>query len=307
MANNNPHPAIAHLSARKGVQGTGGIGGSPVVIGPGFTTNDIIEGLRVYLPPASWLVDTFFPVERLSDSNLVTLEYYKSGKTMAGFIHPQKRAINRPRKPYYSKTYEPPTVKLSRDLDAYTLAIRRIGRSSDMGTSMADAEILQEDTEELISEIRNLHEKMAADVLLRGELIIEDFDDQVELDRILFPGAPQTIQVPPEFHWTQDNVNPFDLIKSMQRLVTSKMGTSANLIIVGKDVADSLENNPIAQERYNRLWWRQGRIDPKAMESDPAVYEIGDYRGVPLYCYEMSYLDRNEAEQFYFDPDVLLV
>jgi hypothetical protein len=132
-----------------------------IPLGSNFDTNSIIDAIQRWIPPAHWLMDTFFPYDRISDSDNVQLEYYKHGRMIGGFVKPEKRGIARPRKPYISTVYSPPTVKLIRDLDAMALAKRRIGRSQYDGGS-TDGEILSEDTMELINEIINLHEWMCS-------------------------------------------------------------------------------------------------------------------------------------------------
>jgi hypothetical protein len=227
---------------------------------------------------------------------------------MPGHIHPLKRGLARPRTPYHSSVYSPPVVKLTRDLPASDLAKRRIGRSPYQDNAGADTQIHIQDTEELTGEIRNLHELLAAQVLFTGEIIVTDYDDLVELDRIIFPGAFQEVVVAAADQWDQPNVNPFLLIKSLQRMVISKMGAQANLICCGRDAADALEANEyVRQQGLNRLWVRDARIEPFLAEIESSIYTIGHYREVPILCNESTYLDRNGVEQLFFPADTLLV
>jgi len=277
-----------------------------IMLGSNFDTNSIIDAIQLWVPPAHWLMDTFFPYDRVSDSDLVQLEYYRLGRMIGGFVKPEKRGIARPRKPFQSTVYSPPTVKLTRDLDAASLAKRRIGRTQYEGNN-SDGEILAEDTMELINEIINLHEWMCSSLLFTGQLLIEDYDDRVLIDTITFPGVPQRINVLPADYWDQPNVNPFRLVKAMQRLVTAAMGDAANIICMGSDLADAFEENPEVKDQFNKLWIRQGILNPHALEDEPAVYLLGDYRGVPVYVNETSYTDRDGVTQPYFPPDTLLV
>src|SRR5271165_6873845 len=112
-----------------------------IMLGSNFDTNSIIEAIQRWIPPSHWLLDTFFPYDRISDSDLVQLEYYKQGRMIGGFVKPEKRGIARPRKPFQATVYSPPTVKLTRDLNASALAKRRIGRNQYQGSDI-DGEIL---------------------------------------------------------------------------------------------------------------------------------------------------------------------
>jgi hypothetical protein len=152
--------------------------------GDAFTTIDLIDAMARYIPPPRWLGDTVFPVDNISGKDLTQLDYYNSDESMPGHIHPLKRGIGRPRRPYFSSAYSPPVAKLTRDLPASDLAKRRIGRTPYENNVGADPLIMVEDIEELTGELRNLDELLASQVLLSGEIIVTDFDDGVELDRI---------------------------------------------------------------------------------------------------------------------------
>jgi Phage major capsid protein E len=277
------------------------------MLGSAYDTNTIIEAIQRWVPPAHWLMDNLFPFDRVSDSDLVTLEYYKQGRLLSGFVKPEKRGIARPRKPYQSNTYSPPTVRLTRDLDSAHLAKKRIGRSAFEGGN-TDGDILAEDTMELINEIINLHEWLCSQLLFTGSMVIEDYDDRVVLDTITLPGVPQRVTVPPADFWSAaGSASPFRLIKSIQRMITGSMGTSANIICMGSAAADAFEEHPDVKSAYNLLWFRQGMLQPTAQGQEPAVYSLGDFRGIPIYVNEQTYIDRDGNVVPYFPPDTLLV
>jgi hypothetical protein len=277
-----------------------------VVLGNSFDTNSIIEAIQRWIPPAHWFMDQFFPFDRISDSDLITLDYYKQGRLVGGHIHPAKRGLARPRKPYFTSTYSPPPIKLVRDLDAQSLAKRRIGRNAFEG-SPDDGAILAEDTTELLNEIINAHELMCAQLMMTGQLIIEDWDDRTVIDTITLPGVPNSVVVADADKWDRPNSpSPFLLIKALQRMISGSMGDSADIICMGSAAADAFEEHPEVKAAYNLLFFRQGMLRATETENT-AVYSLGDYRGVPIYVNEQSYLDRDGNTKPFFPPDTLLV
>jgi hypothetical protein len=119
--------------------------------------------------------------------------------------------------------------------------------------------------------------------------------------------VPQTVNVLPADYWDQTGANPFKLITAMQRLVTANMGDKASIICMGSDLADAFEENPVVMDQFKKLWIRQGILAPQALEDEPSIYLLGDYRGTPVYVNETTYTDRDGNTQPYFPPDTILV
>jgi Phage major capsid protein E len=88
-------------------------------------------------------------------------------------------------------------------------------------------------------------------------------------------------------------------------LVSGASGFTADVIVMGKDAADAFEANANVMEGYNKLFIRQGTLNPSAVTV--GVTALGTWRGIPLYASEEQYEDSDGTMKYYVPPKEVLV
>ena len=89
------------------------------------------------------------------------------------------------------------------------------------------------------------------------------------------------------------------------RLVSAQCGSSADLVVMGKDAADSFESNPQVLNAYDKQRINSGTLT--ATNLSWGVQSLGNYRGVPLYVRESEYEDSDGSMKAFVPADVVLI
>jgi hypothetical protein len=86
---------------------------------------------------------------------------------------------------------------------------------------------------------------------------------------------------------------------------SSQCGSSADLIIMGKNAADAFESNANVLNAYDKMRIAPGELTAKNLSW--GVQSLGTYRGVPLYVNESEYQDSDNSMKPFVPVDNVLI
>ena len=144
---------------------------------------------------------------------------------------------------------------------------------------------------------------MVSQTLFTGKIVCLDGDTSEIVAEIDYSPISSSV-VSPLWSVTA-TCDPLANLKAAMRLVSGACGYSADLIIMGKDPSDALENADKVLAAYDKKNISPGEISPQLAEY--GVTLLGNYRGLPLYASESQYTDAAGASQYYVPPDKVLV
>lgn len=202
--------------------------------------------------PASFLLDTFFPVKpAVATTTHIIVEYRKKGRKLAPFITPGSGGVNMNLEGSKVDVYTPPMMGPAVTITPEMIDVRSFGETvySTM-TPMERANQLQAQAMvELQDMIVNRKNKMAADILTTGQCVIEGYSDDVGkkkvLDTVKFDWEQK---ITPGTAWTQAGATIYDDIRNASLLIQENAGMVPSVMVVGKNVFRYLiDNDEIAK------------------------------------------------------------
>ncbi|MBQ7516014.1 MAG: major capsid protein [Schwartzia sp.] len=277
-------------------------------------TISLMAAMERMKPPASFLLDTFFPqVPATATTNMIMVEYRKGGRRLAPFIVKGSKGVNMKRDTSSSATYIPPMVGPRRTIAPEDLAHRTFGETvySTMTEAQRAAQMQARDLVELQDMIVNRKNKMAADILTTGKCEIKGYADDgqtVTVDTVEFNEWTQKLT--PSTHWDQPGATIYSDIKGMSETIQENAGQIPTLMLCGKNVEEYLiDNAEIAK------WLAIPNRENLAMLSlaprfvSPQIRRIGLLQSLNLeiYSYAETYIDDdNTLKPFLGDDDVII-
>ena len=284
---------------------------------PMIEYNDTISLMAVMeriKPPASFLLDTFFPnTPPTAPTRVIETEYRKGGRKLAPFIVSGAKGINMKRDTSWIEHYTPPMVAPRRTLSPEDIEQRAFGETvySTMPPAQRAAQIQARDLVELQSMIINRKNKMAADILTTGQCEIKGYADDGEthvLDVLKFDGWTQKIT--PSVTWDNPSATIYDDIKNASEMIQENTGIIPTLMLCGKNIEKYLIKNGEIREWLaipNRENIAMLSIAPRF--TSPQIRRIGLLQSLNLevYSYTETYTDDDGVvKSFLGDNDVII-
>ena len=273
----------------------------------------LMQTLEKSKAPASFLLDTFFPVTPTpSVQNYIAVEYRKGGRRLAPFVVKGARGVNLDRTGSKVDIYQPPTMAASRVINPEDIETRGFGENIYSTMTPAErARVLQaKDLRELQDSIINRKNKMAADILTTGKTVIKGYADdgkEVITDTVAFDWT-QEAKVAKS--WADAGATIFDDIKAASEQIQESAGEVPTIMICGKNVADYILNNDqimkwlaIPSASNLSLMGLQPRI------TSPQVMRIGMIQSLNLevYSYAETYTDDDGTVKPFLDPNDVII
>lgn len=143
-------------------------------------TVSLMQAMERIKPPASTLVDTFFPnIPTPALTSKIAVEYRKGNRRLAPFIVEGAHGVNVSRDGSNVAIYEPPMVAPRRTVTPDDIEQRGFGETIFSVKSAAEraTEIQANDLAELQAMIMNRKNQMAAEILTTGSYTIKGFAD----------------------------------------------------------------------------------------------------------------------------------
>lgn len=272
----------------------------------------VIEQIK---PPASYLVDTWFPNHYpVSYSDWVSVEYTKQGRHLAPYVVRGSKGVNIDRAKSRIVSYKPPMVAPRRTIGLGDIELRQIGEQPIFSTTRPEeraARMQAQDLTELLRLITNRKAKMAAEILQTGKVTIKGYADDamqvVEEDRIEFEWNGL---VTPATHWDQAGATIYDDIKAISDRIQEDSGFIPTLMLCGRNVEKYLLNNT---ELFK--WMSLPNRENVTMLSfaphytSPQARFIGHISSLNLeiISYSETYTDDDGIVKPFIDPDSVII
>ena len=277
-------------------------------------TISLIKAMERVQPPASFLIDTFFPNKApISKNNYIMIEQRQKKRRLAPFVVKSGKGVNMKRESSKMKVYAPPMVGPRRTLSTEDLAQRSFGETiySTIDESQRASRMLAEDLTDLHDSVINRMNQMAADIMLNGRYEIRGYADDgtTELiDTIEFTDWNQRLI--PLRHWDQAGATIYTDISEMSSKIRQRANQIPTIMVCGKNVPQYLLNNDEIKSWLmvpNRENMAMLSIKPK-FES-PQILRVGkiDSLNLEIYSYEEIYTDDDGNEKAYIGDDDVII
>ena len=276
-------------------------------------TMALIAALENSTPPASFLLDTFFPIiPDTASTTKVEVQYRKAARRLAPFIVRGAKGIGIKRDPVESAIYKPPMMGPRRTLDPDVINGRGFGEGVYSTKTDADRarDMQARDLVELQNAIINRKNKMAADILTTGKCDIIGYadDGKEELVDSIDYGFDQILT--PTTTWDKAGATIYSDIKGMSEKIQANAGQIPTAMVIGKNVFDYMINNDEIMK-----WLAVPSRDNLGIFSfaprivSPQVVRVGIIQALNLevYTYGETYMDDDGKQKpFIGDNDVVI-
>lgn len=281
-------------------------------------TYTMMQALERIKPPASFLVDTFFPViPATAMTTKIGVEYRKGARRLAPFIVSGTGAgaggVNIAREGSKIDWYEPPMMGPRRVLSPEDVSGRAFGEGiySSQTPAQRATQILAKDLVDLQGMIVNRKNKMAADILLTGKCEINGYasdGEVVKVDTVEF--SDWTQKITPSTTWEKAGAKIYGDIKGLSEKIQENAGMVPTVAICGRNIMDYiLDNEEIMKYMaiFNNNNLSLMSFQPRI--TAPQVMFMGRIMSLnlELYSYMETYTDESGAiKGFIGDDDVII-
>lgn len=206
----------------------------------------LMQAMERIKPPASTLLDTFFPqIPTPAVTTKIAVEYRKGGRRLAPYVVEGVHGINMSREGSHVNIYEPPMVAPRRTVSPEDIEQRGFGENVYSTKTPAEraAEIQAHDLAEMQAMIINRKNQMAAEILTTGACTIAGYADDgvtAKTDSVSF-GWTQNINITTE--WDQAGASIYSDLKNASETIQENAGMVPTVCFVGKNVAAYMLNN----------------------------------------------------------------
>lgn len=276
-------------------------------------TVSLMQAMERIKPPATLLVDTFFPqIPTAAVTTKIAVEYRKGGRRLAPFVVEGGHGINVARTGSTVDIYEPPMVAPRRTVRPEDIEQRGFGETiySTKTPAQRATEIQANDLADMQAMIMNRKNQMAAEILTTGAYTINGYADDgttVKTAKIAFDWSQK---ITPSTAWDQPNASIYSDLRNASALIQENAGVVPTVAIVGKNIADyMLGNNEIMKWLAvpSNANLSMASIQPR-IES-PQVARIGLIQSLNLevYSYMETYTnDAGKTVSFLGENDVII-
>jgi hypothetical protein len=225
-----------------------------------FTTSTIATAIIHYEPPSQFLLDNFFGAERYFPGRFLTVDTKRQKRVISPVnsrYHPgtvvQRGVVS-------STSYDVPKLAPFRNLSLQQLDARPPGQTPNGNAEQYAAQIISDDTQELISICQRRTELFAAQILTQGKV-------RYRLDGGEFEEFGYGPQVPsvytPQIPWDQPNATPITDLKNVRSQIVRDTGMAPDIVVFSDQTADMFTNNEQVLTQLDKLHHIMGQIEPK--------------------------------------------
>lgn len=277
-------------------------------------TYELIGTVEQIKPPATYLVDTFFPNKMpVSYSSWVSIEYRKEGRMLAPYVVKNGKGVNINRGTSRINSYKAPMVAPRRTIGLGDIELRQFGEQpvfSSVRPEERAARMQAQDLVELRRLIYNRMNKQAADILQTGKTKIRGYADDgvtVDEDEIIFDWNGL---ITPATDWDQAGASIYDDLRAASERIQEDSGYIPTLMLCGRNVEQYLLNN-------TELWkWIQvPNRQNLSMVSFAPHYTTLQSRfighisalNLEIVSYTETYTDDDGQIKPFIDPDTVII
>ncbi len=276
-------------------------------------TLSLMQAMERITPAASFLVDTFFPVQPpVATSKTIAVEYRKRGRKLAPFVTKGAKGVNMTREGSKVAYYEAPMMAPRRTVSADHIEQRAFGESimSTMTPAERATQLQAADLVDLQNMCMNTKNKMAADILTTGKCEIRGYADDGTTELI------DTIEydfdqiVTPSVKWDQAGASIMADMQGASQQIQENAGIVPTVGVVGKNVLNYMLNNDeimkyLLVPSVDNL--KVMTLQPQYLA--PQVRFVGRITALnlDLYEYAETYIDENGKMQYFIGADQVVM
>jgi len=270
----------------------------------------MMRALEQVKVPKRFFHSTFFKRTFTHTTKEVELDVRKERRRVAVYVSPIHDGKVVERKRFETRSTSPAYTKEMTTLRPQELNTRAFGENiyNPMSPAQRAAQTLGEDLAMLDERLVRLEEKMCAEAVLTGKVIVRGEGISVQVDFGYVDGVNKVI---PTISWGNADADPMRDMDTWRRNTIQRCGILPDVCITSSEVAWAIINNPKVKERLNILNFQMGRIAPGGGSLAEGIMYYGDLmlpsRIVPLYSYDEWYTDPVTGEDVpMFPSDTLL-
>ena len=277
-------------------------------------TISLIRAAEQIKPPASYLVDTFFPTVEVAPTPTIMMEYRERGREMlAPYVVEGSKGINIKREGSNMRVYSPPMVAPKRMITQRDVTRRGFGEVPFFSTVSAEerqAKMQADDLVDLISSIQNRKNQMAAELLTTGQITIEGYADDGTLSRQDVVKFEWDGQITLNDAWSDSSTGIYSDLQAMSEHIQERSGLVPTLLVVGKNVPKYLLKNEEIKDWLmipNRQTLSMMALEPRYVS--PQVQYIGTISALNLevVCYNETYTNGSGQATPYVGADDVIM
>lgn len=263
---------------------------------PEFTTREMLQGLELRMPVRSFF-SSFFPGMNTHVAEVLQLDIKKGKRVMAPIVAPRVGGKVMKRSGQKTKFLQTPMIAPERPMTIDDISKRGLGENLYSTKSPEDraTELLAKDMTELEEAIQRRKEWMAREVILTGEINVEDADEGVDV-QIDF-GFTNKEVLSGTALWSHADANPLEDLSNWRRSVIKSTGKAPTVCIMASDAYQSFKTHPKVKAELNILNLSTGKIEPRVI--DPSLTFLGRLTELDLdiYAYDEWFIDDEGVEQ----------
>lgn len=271
-----------------------------------FSTSVMLEVVRDLPIAPTFLRSIFFPVTKQSQTLEIAMDKITGNRRVAPYVSRYRPSAiaNNIRRQF--KTYNPPSIKLRKQMDAYDALSRQPGElpftyaMENMDPVKRALQMLGEELQDLGDQFTRREELTVSELLNTGTVHIEgdDVDEWIDYDM----PASHKITLTGNDLFSNSNSNPVIQFNGWQNIIrVDGHHGAANIAVLGKDVRDAfLAHAKVSGNLSSVLGTLRvelGNISPK--ELPDSVEFLGTLNGpakLDLYAYDEYYEDESGNE-----------
>lgn len=277
-------------------------------------TISLMGAIERIKPPASLLVDTFFPhVPAPAINTTILVEYRKGTRRLAPFVVDEgNHGVEMSRSGSTINLYVPPMVAPRRTITSRDIEQRGFGETiySTRTPAQRAAEIQARDLSSLQAMIVNRKNQMAAEILTTGSYTIKGLADDAKTAKNATINFDWDNNITVTTGWDNAAATIYDDLRNASELIQENAGMVPTVAICGKNVAGYLMKNTeimkwlaIPSRDNLSLMSIQPRI------TSPQVVRIGFIQSLnlELYSYAETYMNESGVATPFLDPDKVII
>jgi len=271
-----------------------------------YEPQKMMEALKQIHAPKTFLFDTFFRRKVLHTTKEVQFDIVKKKRRTAAYVNPLHDGVVVERTGYSTESTKPAYVKEMIPLRAADTQIRLPAETPYTPSTPRErmATILGEDLLELKTRFIRLKEKMCAEALWNGKVIVKGkgWDAQVDfryedgVNKIVLSGTSAWNDV--------DHSDPMRDLDRWRKMIVKRSGIQPTHCIISSDAAWAIIDNAKAKSRLDNRSIEMGKIDPKSLAEGISYYGrlVLPSGIVELFSYDESYTDPETGEEIDLVP-----
>ncbi len=271
-----------------------------------FETRTLLRAMEQSQPPKTFLLDTFFPVIRQSETDTVDIDIIKGKRKLAPFVAPMHEGKVISNEGFHTDTFKPPYIKAKKVTTALDMLKRAPGNTiyqNDLSPQQKAAQKIGEDLRELQEMITRREEWMAAQALVFGEIHVHgDGVDQVINFQMRSDHKAALLG---DAKWSDPASNPIADLRRWQEKIVQDSGLVPRVAVLGKDVLNALLEHEKVQRLLDNRRIQLGQIDPQRLANGAKYW--GSIDDIDIYSYNEWYLDEDGNEQPMIPEDTLIL